>query len=77
MKLTFSIAVLAIFGTGVAAQKSKGGKSCEYVKDIKPISDPLKQFEPGKATFPCDFGAGVPLSKVPTGCSKFEIISGE
>ena len=70
MKYAGIVAVIA--AVGVEAQKN-----CQYVKDIKPLPDPLNQLPPDKATFPCDMGSPVPLGKVPTGCAKLEVIVGK
>ncbi|KAF2420193.1 alpha/beta-hydrolase [Tothia fuscella] len=69
MKYAFTLLALTAVHT-VSAQKAQ----CQNIGDIKPVEDPLKLFAPGKATFPCNMGAPVPLGKVPTGCAKFEII---
>ena len=66
------LAALAV----VNAFPQEKGK-CQKTADVKPLADPLKQITPGKAVFPCDFGASVPLGKIPTGCAKLEIIVGE
>jgi hypothetical protein len=65
------IFLAVVTAVGVDAQAK-----CQYLKDIKPIADPLVLFKPGTATFPCDMGGTVPFGKVPTGCAKFEVIVG-
>jgi len=57
----------------LAAARVEAAK-CQYLKDIKPVTDPFLQNQPNTATFPCDMGGAVPLGKVPSGCAKFEII---
>ena len=49
---------------------------CQMTKDIKPMADPLQQFRPATANFPCDMGAAIPYGPVPKGCAKFEVIVG-
>jgi hypothetical protein len=68
-----AIAVLASAQDQTATEKPK----CQYLKDIKSVPDPLVQFRPNTATFPCDMGAPIPFGKVPTGCAKLEIIVGQ
>lgn len=65
-----AVAVVNVVEAGVATEQ----KECQKTKEVKPLEDPLAQITPGKAVFPCDFGASVPLGKVPTGCAAFEII---
>jgi hypothetical protein len=65
-----ALTVFVALAAGVAAQKS----GCQKVADVKPPEDPLKLLPPGKAVFPCDFGAPVPMGKVPSGCAKYEVI---
>jgi len=67
MRYSIVLAAIAVFG--VDAQK------CEKTSEVKPLANPLMQIAPGKAVFPCDFGASVPLGKVPKGCAQFEIIA--
>lgn len=62
-----ALTILAAIAAEVTAQ-------CQKVSEIKIPEDPLKQLAPGKATFPCDFGAPVKLGNIPTGCAKHEII---
>jgi hypothetical protein len=81
MKYSIALAALAaLAAVTVEAQapkgKGKGKGKCQRTKDVKPAEDPLVQFSPGSAVFPCDFGAGIPLGKVPKGCAKLEIIVG-
>jgi hypothetical protein len=71
MKMRSVIILVALVAAGVEAAQ------CQYLKDIKPVADPLVQNKPNTATFPCDMGSAVPLGKVPTGCAKFEIIVGQ
>jgi len=63
-----SIVLAALAAVSVEAQ-------CQKTTDVVALKDPLEQIPPGKAVFPCNMGAAIPLGKVPTGCAKFEIIS--
>ena len=67
-----SIIILAALAAGGVE-----AATCQYLKDIKPVTDPFLQNKPDSATFPCDMGSAIPLGKVPTGCAKFEIIVGQ
>jgi len=67
--MKYSIVLAALATVGVEAQQ------CQKTSDVKPLENPLMQITPGKAVFPCNFGAAIPLGKVPTGCAKFEIIA--
>jgi len=69
--MKFTAAVALTVALRAAAQR-KCYKTSELINGTQP--DPLKPFVPGSANFPCDMGAAIPLGKVPTGCSKLEII---
>jgi hypothetical protein len=70
--------VLAAIAALTEAQTGAPPKAeCKKLKDIKSVPDPLVQFRPGTATFPCDMGAPIPYGKIPTGCAKLEIIVGQ
>jgi hypothetical protein len=72
--MKFTAAVVLSVALRAAAQ-GKCYKTSELISGPQP--DPLKPFAPGSANFPCDMGAAIPLGKVPTGCSKLEIIVGK
>jgi hypothetical protein len=65
-----SIFLAAAIAVGVEAQ-------CQNSNNVTAPADPLTQFSPGKAVFPCNMGAAIPLGKVPKGCAKFEVIVGQ
>jgi len=69
MKYAIILAVTAALNVNALPQAK-----CEKTTDIKPKTDPLVQFAPNTATFPCNMGAAIPFGKVPTGCAKLEII---
>jgi hypothetical protein len=72
MKSAFILAAMAV---GASAQcKSVGQIEKEIAANPNP--NPLKQLDPKEAVFPCNFGAGVSLGKVPQGCGKLEFIYG-
>jgi hypothetical protein len=75
MKFTLILLTIAI---GVSAQ-------CKTVANIEKeiaakqkagTADPFNQLEPKEAVFPCNFGAGVKLGKIPQGCGQLEFIYG-
>ena len=68
-----STLIYAAIAAGVQAQAA--GK-CQKTTAIQTPKDPMVQFDPKDAQFPCDFGAAIPLGKVPQGCGKLEFIYG-
>jgi len=75
MKTSIILAAVAV--TGISAQtppKPEPGK-CQKSTDLKSVPDPLVQFDPKIAMFPCDMGTAVPLGPVPKGCAQLEIIA--
>jgi hypothetical protein len=81
LDMRYAIVLAAIVAIGVNAQDPPMASpppkaKCQKTADIKPVADPLVQFTPGSATFPCDMGAPIPLGKIPTGCAKLEVIVG-
>jgi hypothetical protein len=69
--MRYSVVLAALAAVSVEAQK------CQKTTEVVALDDPLKQLPPGKAVFPCNMGAAIPLGKVPKGCAKFEIIVGK
>jgi len=70
--MRYSILLAAVVASGVEAQKAQCQKTTS--SELSKPRDPLVLFAPGKATFPCDMGAPIPLGNVPKGCAKFEVI---
>jgi len=69
------VLILAAMAAGVSAQcKTVAQAHKELLNPKDP--NPFKQLDPKEAVFPCDFGASVPLGKVPQGCGKLEYIYG-
>jgi hypothetical protein len=83
-----SLFLAAVAATSVLAQApgsppkagstppASGTGKCQKSTDLKSVPDPLKQFDPKDAMFPCDMGSSVPLGPVPKGCAALEIIVG-
>jgi hypothetical protein len=70
---TQSLSALVLVASCLAV--AQGG--CRYLNEIQVPADPLQQLAPGSFTLPCDYGASVPLGKVPTGCAQLEIVVGK
>jgi hypothetical protein len=70
-----SVLVIAAMVAGVSAQCKTVAAAHKEIMNLK-NPDPFKQLEPKEAVFPCDFGATVPLGKIPEGCGKLEYIYG-
>jgi hypothetical protein len=70
-----SVFIFAAMVADVFAQcKTVAAAHKEIMNSKNP--DPFKQLDPKEAVFPCDFGASVPLGKIPEGCGKLEYIYG-
>jgi hypothetical protein len=52
-------------------------EGCRYLSEIQVPADPFQQLAPRSFTLPCDYGAAVPLGKIPTGCAQLEIVVGK
>jgi len=75
--LVLSLAVAAVVAmpqSPVTEPKGEALPKCQKTTDIKPLADPLQQFKPKSANFPCDMGSPIPFGPVPKGCAKFEVI---
>jgi hypothetical protein len=71
-----SLFVFAVMTAAASAQCKTVAAAHKEIMNLK-NPDPFKQLEPKEAVFPCDFGASVPLGKIPEGCGKLEYIYGK
>ncbi|KAF2670969.1 alpha/beta-hydrolase [Microthyrium microscopicum] len=80
--MRYSLALVALAAAAVNAQGTAPAAAspvavkgkCKKTSDTKSFPDPLKQFAPGAAQWPCDMGAAIPFGPVPKGCAKLEVI---